>query len=258
MTIIIVFNWNICNRFRIFVMQDRPQLMKYPNTFTDDIIETLSIDCVIFGFKDARLNILLVQHAEGISKGRWGLPGGFIRKNESLDEAANRLLRDLTGLKNVFLEQLRTFGDTTRYPKKRVITIAYYALIKEEDYEIAPGFTASDARWFDIDDIPDLIYDHNEILNYSYEHLQHRVKHEPIGFNLLPRKFTLLQLQELYEAVLKTTLDKPNFRRKMLKMNLLVDCKEKQQNVSHRAANLYRFDENVYEKLKKSGFVFEV
>jgi 8-oxo-dGTP diphosphatase len=131
MTIIIVFNWNICNRFRIFVMQDRPQLMKYPNTFTDDIIETLSIDCVIFGFKDARLNILLVQHAEGISKGRWGLPGGFIRKNESLDEAANRLLRDLTGLKNVFLEQLRTLGYTPRYPKMVVITFAYYALIKE-------------------------------------------------------------------------------------------------------------------------------
>jgi len=231
--------------------------MRYHNVFPDETLETLSIDCVIFGFKDSKLHILLVQHGEGISIGKWGLPGGWIKYNESLNGAAYRLLSDLTGVKNIFLEQLKAFGETDRFPDKRVVTVAYYALIKEEDYEIIPGFTAADAKWFEIDSIPELIYDHNEILDFGFEYLRRKATHEPIGFNLLPNKFTLLQLQELYEALLETKLDKPNFRRKMLKMNLLIDCKEKQQNVSHRAANLYRFDQRIYQRLKQSGFIFE-
>jgi len=225
--------------------------------FPDETLETLSIDCVIFGFKDSKLHILLVQHGEGISIGKWGLPGGWIKYNESLNGAAYRLLSDLTGVKNIFLEQLKAFGETDRFPDKRVVTVAYYALIKEEDYEIIPGFTAADAKWFEIDSIPELIYDHNEILDFGFEYLRRKATHEPIGFNLLPNKFTLLQLQELYEALLETKLDKPNFRRKMLKMNLLIDCKEKQQNVSHRAANLYRFDQRIYQRVKQSGVSFE-
>lgn len=222
------------------------------------IMPSLSIDCTIFGFKESRLHLLLVQHGDGISKGKWGLPGGWINDDESLDEAAHRILKALTGVNNLYLEQLKAFGEVKRFPDKRVITVSYYALIKEEDYEIAPGFTAIDARWFDITVLPDLIYDHNDIVAYSFNALKQRVKHEPIGFNLLPEKFTLLQLQELYEAIMETKLDKPNFRRKILKTNLLVDCREKQQNVSHRAANLYRFDDRVYQKLKEDGFVFEL
>jgi hypothetical protein len=222
------------------------------------MIEALSIDCLIFGFKKSELDVLLVQHAEGISKGKWALPGGWIRYNESIDASANRLLNDLTGVSNIYLEQLRAFGEVERYPSKRVITIAYYALVKPENYTLHAGFTASDAQWFKVSEVPPLPYDHKRILEAGLDHLRHKVQHEPIGFNLLPRKFTLLQLQELYEAILEKKLDKPNFRRKLMKMNLLAPCREKQKDVSHRAATLYRFDKKMYDRLTQRGFTFEV
>jgi 8-oxo-dGTP diphosphatase len=228
------------------------------NSFPDTVIDALSIDCLIFGFKKNELDILLVQHGEGISKGKWALPGGWIRYNESTDDAAARLLSDLTGVSNIYLEQLRSFGHVDRYPSKRVITIAYYALVKPENYMLHPGFTATDAQWFKISDVPELPYDHADILENGLKYLKHKVRHEPIGFNLLPKKFTLLQLQELYEAILEKKLDKPNFRRKLMKMNLLDPCKEKQTDVSHRAANLYRFDKKIYDKLTEKGFAFEL
>jgi 8-oxo-dGTP diphosphatase len=227
--------------------------------YSDEIIDALSIDCLIFGFKDEELDILLIKHAEGISKGRWALPGGWIQYNEGVDDAANRLLKSLTGVSNIYLEQLRCFGDVERYPGKRVITIAYYALVNVEHYvNLNPGFTASDAQWFNIHDVPKLPYDHNEILDFGFQHLKHKVRHEPIGFNLLPKKFTLHHIQKLYEAILETNLDKPNFRRKLLNMNLLVACDEKQKDVSHRAANLYRFDKKIYNQLLEKGFSFEL
>jgi 8-oxo-dGTP diphosphatase len=222
------------------------------------IIDALSIDCLLFGFKNSQLDILLVKHAAGISKGRWALPGGWIQYNESINDAAKRLLHSLTGISNIYLQQLRAFGDLRRYPTKRVVTLAYYALVNEERYSLIPGFTASDARWFNIHDIPKLPYDHDAILDFGFQYLKQKVKQEPIGFNLLPRKFTLLQLQELYEAVLETKLDKSNFRRKLLKMNLLKPSHEKQQDVSHRAAELYEFDKKIYDRLKEKGFSFEL
>ncbi|MBX2916911.1 MAG: NUDIX hydrolase [Cyclobacteriaceae bacterium] len=228
------------------------------NPSPDSIIEALSIDCVIFGFKDGRLDILLVKHAEGISAGKWALPGGWITYGESVDEAAKRLLKSLTGISDIYLEQLKAFGDPNRYPLKRVVTVAYYALVNEESYSLIPGFTASDAQWFNVHEVPELIYDHNQILDFGYRHLKHKVRHEPVGFNLLPAKFTLLQLQELYEAILETKLDKSNFRRKLGKMKLLINCKEKQKDVSHRAAALYKFDKRIYVTLRKSGMVFEL
>jgi ADP-ribose pyrophosphatase YjhB (NUDIX family) len=226
--------------------------------FPDAVIDALSIDCLIFGFKKSELDVLLVQHGEGISKGKWALPGGWIKYNESSDDAAARILHDLTGVSKIYLEQLRAFGNVNRYPSKRVITIAYYALVKPENYTLDPGFTASDVKWFKIGDIPELPYDHKDILEAGLSHLKHKVRHEPIGFNLLPKKFTLLQLQELYEAILNKKLDKPNFRRKLMKMNLLVPCEEKQKDVSHCAASLYRFDKKIYDKLTEKGFTFEL
>lgn len=226
--------------------------------FPDSIIDALSIDCLIFGFKKSELDILLVQHAEGISKGRWALPGGWIKYNESSDDAAARILRDLTGVSKIYLEQLRVFGKVDRYPTNRVITIAYYALVKPENYTLDPGSTASAVKWFKIGDVPELPYDHKDILTSGLNHLKHKVRHEPIGFNLLPKKFTLLQLQELYEAILEKKLDKPNFRRKLMKMNLLDPCEEKQTDVSHRAASLYRFDKKIYDRLTEKGFTFEL
>lgn len=225
---------------------------------TDTIIDALSIDCLIFGFKESELDILLVQHGEGISKGKWALPGGWIKYSEGMDEAATRILSALTGVSNLYLEQLRAFGNIDRYPTKRVITIAYYALVKPEDYTLHAGFTAADAKWFKVSSIPELPYDHAEILKQGLNYLKHKLRHEPIGFNLLPKKFTLFQLQELYEALLDQKLDKPNFRRKLMNMNLLVPCREKQKDVSHRAANLYRFDKKIYDKLAEKGFTFEL
>jgi len=229
-----------------------------PARFPNDIIDALSIDCLIFGFRNSELDILLIRHAEGISKGRWALPGGWIRYNESIDDAASRLLTSLTGVSNVFLEQLHAFGDVNRYPGKRVITLAYYALINAENYSLSAGFTASEAKWVKIYEVPRLPYDHNKIIKAGFQYLKHKVRHEPLGFNLLPKKFTLHQIQKLYEAILETELDKPNFRRKLLKMNLLVPCDEKQQDVSHRAANFYRFDKKNYKRLMESGFTFEL
>jgi len=221
------------------------------------VMNAITIDCVIFGFDKGSLEILLIQHGEGISKGKWGLPGGWINKKESTDNAAHRLLNELTALDHIYLEQLKAFGNPDRFPLRRVITIGYYALIKREDYNIQPGFTASDAKWYKINEIPDLIYDHNEILAYSLKHLRDRVRQAPIGFNLLPEKFTLLQLMHLYEEVLGVEMDKSNFRRKILHMKLLVALDEKQKDVSHRAAQLYKFDSEIYTKLTEKGFNFE-
>lgn len=221
------------------------------------VMNAITIDCVIFGFDKGSLEILLIQHGEGISKGKWGLPGGWINKKESTDDAAHRLLNELTALDHIYLEQLKAFGNPDRFPLRRVITIGYYALIKREDYNIQPGFTASDAKWYKINEIPDLIYDHNEILAYSLKHLRNRVRQAPIGFNLLPEKFTLLQLMHLYEEVLGVEMDKSNFRRKILHMKLLVALDEKQKDVSHRAAQLYKFDSEIYTKLTEKGFNFE-
>ncbi|RXG26222.1 NUDIX domain-containing protein [Leeuwenhoekiella polynyae] len=220
-------------------------------------LESITIDCVIFGFKAGNLEVLLVRHGEGISKDKWGLPGGWIYKTESTDDAANRLLLELTGIKDIYLEQLRAFSDPDRFPLSRVITIGYYALIKEEDYDLKAGATAAEVAWFKVSQVKDLIYDHAQILEIGLKRLRRRIKQEPIGFNLLPQKFTLLQLMHLYEEILGKEMDKPNFRRKILKMNLLTPLNEKEKDVSHRAAKLYQFNPETYQQLLEKGFNFE-
>ncbi|PZX93812.1 NUDIX hydrolase [Flavobacterium aquariorum] len=220
-------------------------------------IEEITIDCVIFGFNKESLEVLLVQHAEGESTGKWGLLGGWLRKKESIDDAAQRILYELTSLDNIYLEQLKAFTNPNRVSKRRVVTIAYYTLVNREDYNIKASVTLREAKWYKINDIPNLIFDHNEILDFSLMQLRNRVRQAPIGFNLLPEKFTLLQLMHLYEEILGIELDKSNFRRKILHMKLLVPLDEKQQDVSHRAAKLYKFDAEIYEKLTEKGFNFE-
>lgn len=223
-----------------------------------EIIEALSIDCLVFGLEKGELEILLIKHGEGISKGKWALPGGWIKYDESLDQAAERILTSLTGISNIYLEQIKAFGRVDRFPNKRVITVTYFALVNAKNYKPTAGSTASEAKWFNVHEVPALVYDHNDIFDFGFEFLKHKVQHEPIGFNLLPKKFTLLQLQKLYEALLDRKLDKPNFRRKAMNMNLLVPCEEKQKDVAHRAASLYRFDKKVYDNLIKKGFNFEI
>lgn len=222
-----------------------------------EVMDSITIDCCIFSFEEGEFKVLLVQHGEGIRKGEWGLPGGWIEYEEDINDAANRLLENLTSLKDIYLEQVKAFGNPSRFPLGRVITIGYYALINSENFNIKAGFTASEAKWVKVNEIPDLIYDHNEILEASLNRLRGKVRREPIGFNLLPEKFTLLQLMELYQQILNIEVDKSNFRRKFLKMKLLQDAGDKQEGVSHRAAKLYRFDENIYENLTKKGFNFE-
>lgn len=222
-----------------------------------DSMRGLSIDNLIFGLDGNKLKVLLVKHKRGIRSGHWALPGGFLSPDEDLRDGAQRLLQDLTGVKHPYLEQLKAFGKVDRYPKERVVTIAYYALVSADDYALVAGLNASDAAWVDVRQVPPLVFDHSEILEFGVLFLQHKIRREPIGFNLLPEKFTLLQLQELYEAILELKLDKPNFRRKIMKMNLLKPCNEKQKGVAHRAASLYRFDKEAYTQLTERGFIFE-
>jgi len=221
------------------------------------VIEGISIDCVIFSFDKKNLEVLLVQHAEGESIGKWGLLGGNLYLEESVDNAALRILYELTSLDTIYLEQLKAFTDPDRVKSTRVITVGYYTLLNREDYNIKASVSVIEAKWHKIKDVPNLIFDHNEILEFSLMQLRNRVRQAPIGFNLLPEKFTLLQLMHLYEEILGIELDKSNFRRKILHMKLLVALDEKQQDVSHRAAKLYKFDPEIYNKLTEKGFNFE-
>jgi 8-oxo-dGTP diphosphatase len=223
-----------------------------------NIIKALSIDNLIFGLDNDELKILLVRQTDRMHQGKWALPGGWIRYDENLRDSAYRLLEELTGIRDVYLEQLKTFGRVDRFPDERVVTVAYYALVSADKFSLVAGQTAEEVNWQSVNKLPELVYDHAEIIEHGLKVLRHQVCHQPIGFNLLPEKFTLLQLQALYEAILNITLDKPNFRRKIMKMNLLSACNEKQQGVPHRAANLYTFDAEAYKQLSQSGFSFEI
>jgi 8-oxo-dGTP diphosphatase len=220
---------------------------------------SLTVDCVVFGLDtEHKLKILLIQRNLEPFKGEWALPGGFVRIEETLEAAARRELREETGIETDFLEQLYTFGNIDRDPRERVITVAYYALVNLWEYQIRAATDASDAAWFAVDRLPALAFDHDRIVQTALKRLQGKLRYEPIGFELLPEQFTLSQLQKLYETVLGKELDKRNFRKKILNMNLLVALDEFQQDVSHRAARLYQFDRQQYLQLKEKGFNFEI
>jgi 8-oxo-dGTP diphosphatase len=218
----------------------------------------LTVDCVIFGFNEGRLQVLLIERGIEPFKGQWALPGGFVRINESLEDACRRELEEETGLRKVYMEQLYTFGDPGRDPRERVVSVAYYALVKTEGHILTAGTDAARAAWFPAEEPPPLAFDHAHILSRALERLRGKVRYEPIGFELLPRRFTLTELQRLYETILGTTLDKRNFRKKLLAMDLLVATDEYQTNVRHRAARLYKFDARRYAQLRRAGFHFEL
>jgi 8-oxo-dGTP diphosphatase len=218
----------------------------------------LTVDCVVFGFDVSELKVLLIQRALEPFKGRWALPGGFVRLDETLDNAARRELSEEAGLHEVFLEQLYTFGALFRDPRERVVSVAHYALVKLSDHDARAATDAADAEWFPISRLPKLAFDHIKIVEAALNRLRSKVRYEPIGFELLPPKFSLSELQHLYEAILETNLDKRNFRKKVLNFGLLVPLKETQMNGRHRPAQLFRFDAGKYEKLKTRGFNFEL
>jgi hypothetical protein len=223
----------------------------------DDCIKNITVDNLIFTLHESKLKVLLVKYNRGLATNKWGLIGHWVRNDENLEDAALRVVKKTTNVDNLYLDQLGAFGDIDRYPASRIITIVYNSLVRHEETNLISGENALQCEWFDVYNLPTLMFDHAKILAAGLESLKYKVRHEPIGFNLLPEKFTLLELQEIYEAILNKKLDKPNFRRKIQKMNLLINCDEKQKKVAHRAATLYRFDINVYEKLKEFGFTFE-
>ena len=220
---------------------------------------SVTVDCVVFGLDDLqKLKVLLIKRGVAPYKDKWALPGGFVKIDESIAAAAARELQEETGIEQVFLEQLYTFGEVDRDPRDRIITVAYYALVNTEEYILQAHTDAQDAEWFAVEKLPELAFDHQKILNVAKQRLKGKLRYQPIGFELLPTKFTLTQLQKLYETVLEQKLDKRNFRKKILKMKLLIDLKQMQAGVSHRPAKLYQFDKERYQQLEKKGFNFEI
>lgn len=218
----------------------------------------LTVDCVVFGLDEGDLKVLLIQRALEPFAGKWALPGGFVRMEESLDDAARRELQEEAGIRPSHLEQLYTFGAPNRDPRGRVVTVAYFALVKLSEHHVHAATDAREAAWFSVWDTPKLAFDHAEVLSVALQRLKGKVRYQPIGFELLPPKFTLTQLQRLYEVVLERQLDKRNFRKKILSMEFLEELDEVEQDVSHRAARLYRFDSKKYRQLEKAGFNFEL
>lgn len=218
----------------------------------------LTVDCVVFAFDAESLKLLLVQRGRPPYAGKWALPGGFVEVGEELEAAAMRELKEETGVDNLYLEQLYTFGDPTRDPREHVVSVAYYALVKLSDHRIRASTDARDAAWVPVGRARRLAFDHDGIVATALQRLKGKLRYQPIGFELLPRKFTLTQLQQLYETVLERKLDKRNFRRKILSMGLIVELDESQRDVAHRAARLYRFDRRKYEQLNRAGFNFEI
>lgn len=218
----------------------------------------LTVDIVVFALDEEDLQVMLIERDLEPFEGHWALPGGFVRVEETLEEAARRELEEETGLKDIYLEQLYTFGEIDRDPRERVVTVAYYALVNLEGHDVHASTDARNAAWFSMNDLPELAFDHSMILDAAHERLRGKVRYQPIGFELLPDKFTLRQLQHLYEVILDRELDKRNFRKKVLAMEIVKETKEIEKDVAHRAAKLYRFDKRKYDRLTKKGFNFEI
>jgi 8-oxo-dGTP diphosphatase len=234
-------------------------MMKRKGTHTYEYPRpAVTVDCVLFGFDKGGLKVLLTKRGIEPYQGKWAFPGGFIQEQETADECARRKLFEEAGLKDIFLEQLYTFSEVDRDPRYRVISIAYYALVKSTDYVLEAGLNIAEVQWFDMQEVTGLAFDHNSILEVAVERLKGKIRYQPIGFELLPEQFTLPELHRLYETILQRTIDRGNFRKKILSMGLLVDHSDKQENRPSRGAKIYSFDKEKYEALKKSGFYFEI
>ena len=228
-----------------------PYTYEYPRA-------ALAVDCVVFGLDEHDLKVLLIQRRLQPFQHAWALPGGFVRVEETLDGAARRELAEEAGVTDVYLEQLYSFSAIDRDPRERVVTVAYYALAKLSEHAIVAKTDALSVGWFALDDLPKLAFDHAHVLKTAHERLRGKVRYAPVGFELLPPRFSLTQLQRLYEIILGQELDKRNFRKKILAMDLIVETDEVETGVRHRAARLYRFDRRKYDRLAKQGFSFAI
>ncbi len=229
-------------------MEENKYCYKYPHP-------AVTTDCVIFGFNGERLQVLLIERGIEPFKGRWAFPGGFLKMDETAEEGAKRELKEETGLEDAYIQQLHTFSAPNRDPRERVITIAYYALVNIQ--EVKGGDDAASARWFPLDEIPPLAFDHDYILRIATQKLREQIHFQPIGFELLPEKFTIKELQSLYEAVLGINFDRRNFAKKMLHLEILTELDETIWPTPKREARLYKFNAEKYEELKRKGFRIE-
>ena len=214
--------------------------------YQDEVKFYVAVDCIILGFNNKELNVLLYKRSFEPMKGQWSLMGGFVKSGESVDEAASRVLTDCTGIEHLFMEQIGAYGDVSRDLGERVISVAYYSLVNMNDF--SP----------EISELPDLIFDHNQMINDTLSVLKKKAASRPIGFNLLPKQFTLPQLQTLYEAIYQTLLDKRNFRKKLNAMDILEKLDIKDKKSSKRGAFLYKFNEKKYNKWVEQGFDFSL
>lgn len=219
----------------------------------------VAVDCIVFGYDilEKEIKLLLIKRSFEPAMGKWSLAGGFVREKESLDEAASRILFQLTGLRDVYMEQSFSYGEIQRDPGARVISTSYSALIKIQDIDRKLK-ELNGAQWQSLARLPHLIFDHRNMVDRALNVLQMQVKVKPVGFALLPEKFTLVQLQDLYEAIYQREIDKRNFRKKILSMNLLEKLDEKERETSKKGAFYYKFNEERYELHKKQGFDFSL
>jgi 8-oxo-dGTP diphosphatase len=229
-------------------MSEQQFCYKYPHP-------AVTADCVIFGFDGVAIKVLLIQRGIEPFKGKWAFPGGFMNMDETAEECAKRELEEETGLNNASVEQFYCFSDVNRDPRERVITIAHYALVKLSD--VRGGDDAASARWFAMDEIPSLAFDHDRILRMAINVLKERICFEPIGFELLPEVFTMSELQNLYEAILGVKFDRRNFYNKMLKLSILAEAEPRPAGASSRIPSKYRFNKEKYDELKQRGFKLE-
>ncbi len=215
----------------------------------------VALDSIIFGFDGTELKLLLVKRGVQTNHDTWSLMGGWLKANESLDEAAERILFELTGVSGIFLEQISAFGDPKRDPVERTVSVAYFALVNVKDYETKISDTYH-AKWFSMDSLPELLFDHHEMIQAAIEKLRYKAAFHPIGFELMPEKFTIPQILNLYEAIYGNNFDKRNFSRKILSTGLLVKLKEKQKGFSKKGAFLYTLDAEKYKKHSDSFLNF--
>jgi 8-oxo-dGTP diphosphatase len=246
---------SLCNE--LLMMKKNTETASHKPRALKDAVESvqsytkmlLSVDCVIFGFEENKLKVLLIKSDLEIFEGKLSVLGDFVKDNEELDEAAYRILKERTGMNDVFLEQVSAFGHPSRHPGARVVTIAYCSLLNINHHELK--IHANDLHWHSVSVLQDMAFDHKIILDACYAWLQKRIQEHPLGFNLLPDKFSLRELQNLYEAILGVTLDRRNFRKKFASMELLIDIDEMEQDVPHRPGKLYKFNFEKYERSKR-------
>lgn len=240
-------------------MLDLAPLQKKKNINTglekleDHVRIGISVDCVIFGFDENELKVLLIKCDLKKYEGMWSLLGDLVSSNEDIEQAAYRILIERTGMDDLYLEQVRAFGEVGRHPAARVITIVYCSLINVQHHRL--GISANELHWHRLSSIKEMAFDHKKILDVCHGWLQKRIQEHPLGFSLLPKKFSLRELQNLYEAILNAKLDRRNFRKKFFSMDLLIDTGEYEADVPHRPGKLYRFNYEKYQKKEQKKWL---